>query len=47
MVEGLSEQSLDNSLAADIELFGEAIQFLEHGSRKIYVDALDRLDALA
>ena len=43
LIEALAEQGFDDGLAADIQLFGEAVQFMEHGCGEIRVDALDGL----
>ncbi|MGH9675488.1 MAG: hypothetical protein ACRD36_00175, partial [Candidatus Acidiferrum sp.] len=47
LIEGLTEQGFDDGLAADIEFFGEAIEFVEHRGGEIYVNALDGLPAAA
>jgi hypothetical protein len=40
-VEGFAEHGFDDCLAADVQGFGFAVQFLEHGCGEVHVDALD------
>ncbi|MGH9743307.1 MAG: hypothetical protein ACRD51_13265 [Candidatus Acidiferrum sp.] len=47
MIEGLAEEGFDDGLAADVQFFCEAVQFVESGSVEIHVDALDGLHAVA
>jgi hypothetical protein len=42
LVEALAKQRFDHRLAADIEVFGSVVEFLQHRSRKIHVHPLDR-----
>ena len=47
LIEALADERFDDGLAADVQLFGEAVQFMEHGGGEIDVDALDGLHAAA
>src|SRR5208282_4963249 len=47
LVEGLAEQSFDDGLTADVEFFGEAVEFVQHGGGEVDIDALDGLHAAA
>jgi len=43
LIERLPDQRLDHCLAAHTEVLRSLIQFLQHGGRDVYVEALNRL----
>ncbi len=43
LVQSLPNQRLDDRLAADVEFFCSAFQFLQHGSGEIDIHTLDGL----
>jgi hypothetical protein len=45
LIQALAEQGFDDGLPADVQFFGEAVQFVEHGRSEIHIDALDGLRA--
>src|ERR1700704_2543038 len=47
LVQSLPDERLDDCLAANIELLGGSIQFLQHGCREVHVNALNRLNHAA
>jgi hypothetical protein len=47
LVERLAYERLDHGLAADVQLFGGSIQFLQHARRQVNVHSLDRAHHLA
>ena len=40
-VEALTEQGLDDGLAADVEFFGGGVQLAQHGGGEVHIHALD------
>jgi len=43
LIQPLANQGLDDRLPAHVEIFGGALELIQHGGRKIHVDALDGL----